>query len=66
MPPTCRVVAPANAGAQACPWQGTGGKRLKSLDSRLRGNDGMSPRPFLHSASAGGDGKLLDSFRIGL
>jgi hypothetical protein len=32
----------AKAGVQACPWQGTGGKRLKFLDSRLRGNDGVS------------------------
>src|SRR5215469_15163016 len=66
MPSECRIVAPADprdgpqgpaagGGAQACPWQGTGGKRLKSLDSRLRGNDGMDVRPFFHGASAGGD-----------
>src|SRR6516162_3031606 len=53
MPPRRRIVAPAKAGAQACPWQGTGGKRLKSLDSRLCGNDGVSPRPFLHRFYAG-------------
>jgi len=29
-------------GVQACPWQATRRKRLKPLDSRLRGNDGMS------------------------
>jgi hypothetical protein len=36
------VVAPTKAGAQACPWQeraGAGGKRMKSLGSRFRGND---------------------------
>ncbi len=32
---------PAEAGVQACPWQGTGGNReaLGFLDSRFRGND---------------------------
>ena len=34
MPSARQLVAPAKAGVQ--------GKRLKSLDSRLRGNDGMS------------------------
>src|SRR5437868_5873994 len=35
------VVTPAQAGAQACPWQGTGGDRSDpgSLGSRFRGND---------------------------
>jgi hypothetical protein len=53
MPPTRRFVTPEKTAAQTCPWQATGSKRLKSLDSRLRGNDGMSPRPFLHSSWAG-------------
>ena len=37
-----QLVVPAKAGAQACPLQGTGDKRLRFLDSRLRGNDRMS------------------------
>jgi len=47
MPPTPQVVAPAKAGAQSLPPARTGGKRLKSLDSRLRGNDGMSGAGFI-------------------
>jgi hypothetical protein len=39
MPPARQVVAPAEAGAQ--------GKRLKPLDSRLRGNDGVSGAGFV-------------------
>src|SRR5271155_1103388 len=39
-----QVVAPAKAGAQSLPLARTGGKLLKSRDSRLRGNCGVSPR----------------------
>ena len=52
----CTAMIPANrqfpdsleSGAPGLPWQGTGGKRLKSLDTRLRGNDEMSDVAFLH------------------
>ncbi len=39
----CQIVAPAKAEAQ--------GKRLKSLDSRLRGNDEMSDAGFILTIS---------------
>jgi hypothetical protein len=51
--PIVNFLTASKAGAQNLPLAKTGGKGLKSLDSRLRGNDGMSPRPFRHSVFAG-------------
>jgi hypothetical protein len=42
----------ARGGVQACPWQGTGGKQLKSMDSRLRGNDEISDVALIPSEQA--------------
>jgi predicted nucleic acid-binding protein len=38
-PAVPQIIAPAKARAQCCPWRRTGGKRLKSLGSRFRGNN---------------------------
>jgi hypothetical protein len=37
---TDQFVVPAKAGTQCWPWLEQGSKRLKSLGSRFRGNDG--------------------------
>src|SRR5271167_2562951 len=57
----------AKAGAQGLPLARTGGKRLKSVDSRLRGNDGVSCAGFIstippQALSCRGDGTRLASF----